>query len=524
MSAIALLPVTTLTGLILLLLIPSSTAARRVTPLRRAVCGLAGLHAVVSAVLLVALGWTGQALVVRPDVFGTWQAAPPLLLDGTSVVMLTLVAAVGWVICRFSVRYLDGDPGQGPFFRWTAVTLGAVSLLVVSGHLILTCAAWLLSGFGMHQLLLHHPGRPGARRAASTKFLFSRLGDAALLLAAALLYAEFGTFELTALFSASAGVHASSLSSTSLLPLSGGLLILCAILKSAQFPFHAWLPETMEAPTPVSALMHAGIVNAGGYLLIRTAPLLSLSDAAMFALTVVGGVTAVLGALAMLTQSAVKRSLAFSTVSQMGFMMLQCGLGAFSAALLHLVAHSMYKAWAFLNSGDILREPALRHAPSLAAGMRRHAGVVFGASVLLTLFSVTSVSALLHISPTAKPGGWILGLILCLGFSRWIFQFARRDGVVGLFLGTLLSVPLFGLCLGGYVVIDHLMALPAWLLPAWTIPSSLFVAAIFGFLLTTEFCLAIGRRFRWLDALQVHASRGFYIDAAWRRLATSLNA
>ena len=133
-----------------------------------------------------------------------------------------------------------------------------------------------------------------------------------------------------------------------------------ALTKSAQFPFHSWLPETMEAPTPVSALMHAGIINAGGALLLRFAPVIVRVPAALLLLTVVGSLTAVLGMLAMWSQVKVKRTLAWSTVGQMGFMMVQCGLAAFPAALVHILGHGLYKAWSFLRTGDLPNPTAAR--------------------------------------------------------------------------------------------------------------------------------------------------------------------
>ena len=131
-------------------------------------------------------------------------------------------------------------------------------------------------------------------------------------------------------------------------------LVCGAMLKSAQFPFHSWLPDTMETPTPVSALMHAGIINAGGFLIVRLSPLVTLSPLSLHILAVVGAFTAIFASLVMMTQASVKRMLAFSTIAQMGFMMLQCGVGAFSIAVLHIVAHSLYKAHAFLSSGSVV--------------------------------------------------------------------------------------------------------------------------------------------------------------------------
>ena len=133
-----------------------------------------------------------------------------------------------------------------------------------------------------------------------------------------------------------------------------GLLVTAALLKSAQFPAHGWLIEVMETPTPVSALLHAGVINAGGFLILRFSGVISLSTPSLETMALVGGFTALFGSVVMLTQTSVKVSLAYSTIAQMGFMMLQCGLGAFPAALVHIVAHSLYKAHAFLTSGSVI--------------------------------------------------------------------------------------------------------------------------------------------------------------------------
>jgi NAD(P)H-quinone oxidoreductase subunit 5 len=170
-----------------------------------------------------------------------------------------------------------------------------------------------------------------------------------------LVHDVFHTWNFSALFNAANELHKSGLTTSSLeINSICFLLVAGAMLKSAQFPFHSWLPDTMETPTPVSALMHAGIINAGGFLIIRLNPLVTLSPAALSTLALFGAFTALFASLVMLTHASVKRSLAFSTVAQMGFMMLECGLGAFGLAVLHLVAHSLYKAHAFLASGSIV--------------------------------------------------------------------------------------------------------------------------------------------------------------------------
>ncbi|WP_172680364.1 proton-conducting transporter transmembrane domain-containing protein [Methylomonas koyamae] len=188
----------------------------------------------------------------------------PLYIDRLSAVMLTLVAFIGAVVIRYSGNYLDGDPDQRRFLQWLCWTVAAVSILVIAGHFAVFVLAWIVTSLCLHRLLLFYPERPGARIAARKKFLVSRLGDIALILAGVCLYRAFGTLEFGALFTAeTAAEHGATVTAASF------ALIVGAVMKSAQFPFHSWLPEVMETPTPVSALMHAGIINAGGFLVIR---------------------------------------------------------------------------------------------------------------------------------------------------------------------------------------------------------------------------------------------------------------
>ena len=285
------------------------------------------------------LGWAGVGLAVH--------------LDALSAIMFVLVSFIGVVVLRFSRNYLAGDPDQGRFFKWLAITLAAVLTLIISGNLAQFILAWLATSIGLGRLLLFYGNRPAAQLAAKKKFIVSRIGDVCLVSAAILLFSAFGTLEFAAMFAKAKALAASGASAPGL-ETAALLIVVAALLKSAQLPVHGWLIDVMETPTPVSALLHAGIINAGGFLILRLADIVVLSGPALETLVVVGGATALFGSVVMLTQSSVKASLAYSTVAQMGFMMLQCGLGAFPAALLHIVAHSLYKAHSFLSSGSII--------------------------------------------------------------------------------------------------------------------------------------------------------------------------
>ncbi|NGX16548.1 proton-conducting transporter membrane subunit [Wenzhouxiangella sp. XN24] len=279
-------------------------------------------------------------------------------LDPLSATMLILVAFVGWVVLRYSASYLDGEARQGAFLGWMAATLTAVLLLVQAGDLVVLVIAWIATGLCLHRLLLFYRDRVQAIRAARKKFIVARSGDAALVGAAVLLFISYGSSDIATILAAARDGVAP--------PAAGwatGLLALAAILKSAQFPVHGWLTEVMETPTPVSALLHAGVINAGGFLLIRFADVMLISPGILAGLVMVGGFSALLGGLAMLAQPAVKTSLAWSTIAQMGFMIMQCGLALFPLALLHIVAHSLYKAHAFLASGTAVNNVSAIRRP-----------------------------------------------------------------------------------------------------------------------------------------------------------------
>lgn len=442
--------------------------------------------------------------------------------DSLAAIMLILISFIGLIIARYSNRYLDRAPRQGRFFRWMLFTLGAVLLLVISRNLLQFTASWMLTSSGLHQLLTHHNQRPWAIWAARKKFLISRLGDLFLVAALAATYATFNSFDYSVVFTKAVALQQQSTSNSLLVSAIGTLFALGAMTKSAQFPFHSWLPDTMEAPTPVSALMHAGIINAGGFLVIRLSPLVVLSHAALDILAFFGALTALLGGVVMVTQTSVKRSLAFSTIAQMGFMMLQCGLGGFSAALLHIVSHSLYKAHAFLSSGSVLDQAMRtnvdlhRHLPPQSSVARSLAGTGIAATILgIALFAF-------GIDLQTKPGGLVLGFILFLALSdlltRSLMTTSWQMATRGSMTAALICCGYLGLFLG----FDHLLANSVSHQPITPSPldTSVSLIAAGGFL--TIFILQQSiqsfSHCAWVQSLYVHASDGFYFDIPARRL------
>ncbi|MCB1095442.1 MAG: NADH-quinone oxidoreductase subunit L [Verrucomicrobiae bacterium] len=427
-------------------------------------------------------------------------------LDTLSVTMALLVSFLGTVVLRFSTRYLEGDPARSRFLSWMALTVGAVITLVVSNHLLLLLGAWTVTGLCLHWLLLHHPERPGAIFAARKKFVFSRLAELLLLVAAILLYAGHGTWRIDELV---ASINAGN---TAGLPAAAFLLAFGAMLKSAQFPFHSWLPDTMDTPTPVSALMHAGIINAGGFLVLRLAPVFTAAPGALWLLAVVGTVTAVFGAMIMLVQPAVKRGLAYSTVAQMGFMMIQCGLGAWGLALLHLVAHSLYKAHAFLRAGStigaITKAAIPLATPALAIGTLAGAALVAAAATGLHV-------AFPNAMETPVVFLVVLALALAYGIARaWSGHRSNTTRMLGAAAGIVIVALGLHLSAGRLLPAPAAPSVPAWL--------DAFVAAAFIGLFVFQSLLwrasdhPLGRK------LYVHALNGLYVGTLANRILNHL--
>jgi NAD(P)H-quinone oxidoreductase subunit 5 len=281
--------------------------------------------------------------------------------------MLALVSGLAVFILRFSRRALDGEPGQERFLRAFHAVLAAVTLVAVTRHLLVLIGAWTLTGLALHPLLTFYPERSVGQLAARKKFLVSRLADVALLAAAALLWRSLGTLDIDALNEVDG-----SLAAQAAPQVAGVLVVLGVALRSAMLPFHGWLIQVMEAPTPVSALLHAGVVNVGGFVMIKLSGLMGQLYWAQTLLVGLGTVTAVAAGLVMMTRVSVKVALAWSTCAQLGFMLMECGLGAPRLAALHLAAHSLYKAHGFLSSGRAVEAQQRRDmAPPLRADLGR---------------------------------------------------------------------------------------------------------------------------------------------------------
>ncbi|MDE1929529.1 MAG: NADH-quinone oxidoreductase subunit L, partial [Burkholderiales bacterium] len=329
------------------------------------------------AALAGALASLGLQLAAAPT-------APAALLPGLAATLVgawaaVLVQLLATVIGAYSSRYLEGEGAQPRYVTALAGVLAAVHLLLLADHWLVLLAAWAAVGLALQRLLCFYDDRPFARLAAHKKRVADRLADALLIAAAALAWHAVGSGSLPALWR-----HLGSGAPSAALQASAVCLALAVVLRTALLPVHGWLIQVMEAPTPVSALLHAGVVNLGGFVLIRCAPLLAAVPPARWLLVGFGLANALLAGLVTLTRVSIKVRLAWSTVAQMGFMVLECGLGLYRLAMLHLIGHALYKAHAFLAASGVVDETRRRLMRGVAAPtMASRVAAPFGVAALL---------------------------------------------------------------------------------------------------------------------------------------------
>ncbi len=499
-------------------LLPVLIIALPLVPLLAAAAGM-GRHARVARRALTGGAWLTLGIAAIATVLGFagepagWRWAPvpeypalavSLRWDPLSSVFTLLVCWLAWAVVRFSRTYLEGDTREGDYYLWLGLTFSSVLAWASAGNLLVLLAGWLCTRRCLHRLLTHRVDRPGAHAAARQKRLAGRLAELLMLGVLALTYHTFGTWEFDALFAAAA---TGAPGHVSLLAL---LLVAAAALSSAQVPFHTWLPDTMETPTPVSAFMHAGIINAGGFLVLRLSPLISAAPAAQLTLGLIGGATAAYGAVVMLTQPTVKRALAYSTIAQMGFLFLQCGLGAYGLAFLHLLAHAVYKAHAFLHAGSTVDAPA-RAAIPLRGSMVAIAALV-ATLLVLGLSAVVSAAGL----PPAGTNGILLlplALALAYGLARlWSIVSTSRARLQGVWVATLVC--------SASLLLHHGAGGFDWGQPAGAPSPALLwlVGLLFAGLFACQGLVWCAGRSAVGRSLYVHALNGFYLGTAVHRL------
>lgn len=483
--------------------------------------GAAGLSFICAtlATLLYAVG--GKILTITPFSFALpgdiGALALSIYTNAVTMVMLSLVSFVGFVISRYARNYLQGDKRQGRFYTWLNLTLASILTLIVSGNMLMFVLAWITTSLCLHHLLVFYPERAGAVLAARKKFIVSRIGDVSLLIAVLLIGSTLHTMQFETVFRTMAAM-------TGPLPVAlqwaGGFIVLTAALKSAQFPFQGWLIQVMEAPTPVSALLHAGIVNAGAFLVVRMSPIMSQAIIASHTMAIIGLVTITAAGLVMLTQTSIKVYLAWTTTAQMGFMLLECGLGLYSLAMLHLVAHSLYKAHAFLSSGsgvDILRAPAVRPAQSTPTSWQWI--VVFAFAGLTTI----GIGTAFGMDPERQPALLALGTIVAVAMTQLLLQsFKTGMGVAFIARAAGLSA-LVGTAYFSLHATFHFMLKTS--LPSVRLANGPVQFALIGLVMLVFFALLLIQQnlprlaqYPIARRAYVHLYNGLYVDIPFSRL------
>ena len=430
-------------------------------------------------------------------------------IDALSIIMLGMVSFIGGIVLKYSINYLDGDHNHKSFLGRLAVTVASVQLLVISGNLLLFFLAWVSTSFALHQLLTFYKTRKKAQLAAKKKFLFARLGDFALFGAFALFYQSTGTGDIQTI-----GQIMTTMGEGGwMIELGAALLVMTAALKSAQLPFHGWLVEVMEAPTPVSALLHAGLLNAGPFLIIRFSHVMDAAPLAQTTLLVISGLTAMLGAMMFITQPAIKTALAYSSIAHMGFSLMASGLGAYSASLLHLVAHSFYKAHAFLSSASIVDQ---MRASYINKPKRKGNPLGIAVAVILAVSATMTGVYLLKLNDSTDLPLLILTGMITLGVALLIVFATDTTSIAKTNLRLLGTAALIVTAFFVWESIFH--QLLTGVLPVAKAPHPLVIGAGLGLLVL--FCLPIGYQiFKTKSAVNkvqhtfgVHFRNGLYLN------------
>ena len=274
-----------------------------------------------------------------------------IIVDPLSVVMLGMVTLVGLMIQVYSLGYMKGDPRLGWYFAVHSLFIASMLALVLADNFLLLYVVWELVGLCSYLLIGFWYERRSASEAAKKAFITTRIGDVGLLIGILLLFDQTGTFSMSGTFEAATAGQIGQ----GTLTLAALLIFLGAMGKSAQFPLHVWLPDAMEGPTPVSALIHAAtMVAAGVFLVARAFPIFEAAPDALTVVAVIGLITALIAASQALVATDLKRILAYSTVSHLGLMMLSLGAFGYTAAIFHLVAHGFSKAVLFLGAGSVM--------------------------------------------------------------------------------------------------------------------------------------------------------------------------
>jgi NADH-quinone oxidoreductase subunit L len=330
------------------------------------------------------------------------------LIDPLTTIMLLVVTGVGFLIHVYSVGYMHGEEGFTRFFTYMNLFMVSMLLLVMGSNYLVLFIGWEGVGLCSYLLIGYYYEKVSAGKAATKAFVVNRIGDAGFLIAVFLIFSHFGSLDYSSVLS-----QASSLSTEMATAITICLLI-GAFGKSAQLPLYTWLPDAMEGPTPVSALIHAAtMVTAGVYMVVRNHVLFDMAPIALTTVGIIGGVTALFAATIGLVQNDIKRVLAYSTVSQLGYMFLACGVGAYTAAIFHLVTHAFFKALLFLSAGAVI------HSLSGEQDIRKMGGLYNKIPITHTVFLIGTL-AIAGIPPLA--GFWSKDEIMAHAFVHGYYH------------------------------------------------------------------------------------------------------
>ncbi len=343
-----------------------------------------------------ASGWLASALVVIPFLIAAALTVPflngaesetvflfswipviganaSLLWDPLSALMTLVVTGVGGLIHVYSVGYMHGDPRYPRFFAYMNFFIASMLTLVLADNFALMFVGWELVGLSSYLLISFWFVKPSAAAAGKKAFIVNRIGDWGFLIALMMIFAAFGTLDFAIVFAEAHGVLSVGLATAITL-----MLFIGATGKSAQLPLYVWLPDAMEGPTPVSALIHAAtMVTAGVYMIARTAVLFEMAPISLAIVATVGALTAIFAATLAVGQRDIKRVLAYSTISQLGYMVMAVGLTAFTAGIFHLMTHAFFKALLFLGAGSVIHAMSDEQDMWKMGGLRKYVPITF---------------------------------------------------------------------------------------------------------------------------------------------------
>ncbi len=389
-------------------------------------CASVGLSFVLSALLFFELkAMPPDTRLIEQTLFswipaGSFHANIGFLLDPLSAVMIFAVSGVAFLIHVYSVGYMHGDPGYGRYFTYLNLFTFAMLTLVLADNFLFMFVGWEGVGLCSYLLIGFWFEKKSASDAGKKAFIVNRIGDFGFLIGMFIIFWQVRSLDFRTVTEMAPTAFAAG---GALITTVGILLFVGAIGKSAQIPLYVWLPDAMEGPTPVSALIHAAtMVTAGVYMIARTNVLYMMAPDALLVVAIVGAVTAIYAATIGLAQNDIKRVLAYSTISQLGYMFLACGVAAFSAGIFHLVTHAFFKALLFLGAGSVIHAMSDEHDMRRMGGLKKYLPVTYWTFLIATLaisgipvfsgfFSKDEILWKAFSSPFGHPVFWLIGFV-----------------------------------------------------------------------------------------------------------------